>query len=61
MIDTMNKNSLRIDLAKNIFVENGVNLMTAHGSKGTEYEYVFIIGCNRNVWDEKKSAGSALI
>lgn len=58
MIDTMHKHSLRIGLQKISSVENGVHLMTAHGSKGTEFEYVFIIGCNRNVWDEKNSAGS---
>jgi DNA helicase-2/ATP-dependent DNA helicase PcrA len=34
---------------------DGVNLVTAHGSKGTEYEYVFLIGCNKNTWDDKKS------
>jgi DNA helicase-2/ATP-dependent DNA helicase PcrA len=58
MIDTMEKHSIRIGMQKISSVENGVNLMTAHGSKGTEFEYVFIIGCNRNVWDEKNSAGS---
>lgn len=57
MIDTMRKNSLRIGLQKIISNDNGVHLMTAHGSKGTEFDYVFIIGCNRNVWDEKNSAG----
>jgi len=58
MIDTMQKHSIRIGMQKILSVENGVNLMTAHGSKGTEFEYVFIIGCNRNVWDEKNSAGA---
>ncbi|HTA82648.1 MAG TPA: ATP-dependent DNA helicase [Bacteroidia bacterium] len=58
MIDTMQKHSIRIEMQKVLAAENGVNLMTAHGSKGTEYEHVFIIGCNRNVWDDKNSAGT---
>jgi len=58
MIDTMRKSSIRIEMQKISAVENGVNLMTAHGSKGTEYEHVFIIGCNRNIWDDRNSAGA---
>lgn len=35
--------------------EKGVNLLTAHGSKGLEYEYVFFAGCNANYWEQKKA------
>jgi DNA helicase-2/ATP-dependent DNA helicase PcrA len=35
--------------------EKGVNLLTAHGSKGLEYEYVFFAGCNANYWESKKA------
>ena len=35
--------------------EKGVNLLTAHGSKGLEYEYVFFAGCNANYWERKKA------
>ena len=55
MIDTMKKHSIRIEMQKIVTAENGVNLMTAHGSKGTEYEHVYIIGCNRSVWDKNSS------
>ncbi|MGP8217416.1 MAG: ATP-dependent DNA helicase [Bacteroidia bacterium] len=58
MINTMENHSIRIEMQKISAVENGVNLMTAHGSKGTEFEHVYIIGCNSNVWDEKNSGGS---
>ncbi|HTB07272.1 MAG TPA: ATP-dependent DNA helicase [Bacteroidia bacterium] len=58
MLDTMNKHFIRLDLTKISASDNGVNLVTAHGSKGTEYEYVFLIGCNKNVWDEKNSSSS---
>jgi len=35
--------------------EKGVNLLTAHGSKGLEYEYVFFAGCNANYWESKRA------
>jgi DNA helicase II / ATP-dependent DNA helicase PcrA len=57
MIETMKNNRIRLDLAKVSSSADGVNLVTAHGSKGTEYEHVFIIGCNKNTWDDKKSSG----
>lgn len=56
MIETMQNNRIRLDLVKVSSTADGVNLVTAHGSKGTEYEYVFLIGCNKNIWDDKKSS-----
>ncbi len=35
--------------------EKGVNLLTAHGSKGLEYEHVFCAGCNASYWERKKA------
>jgi DNA helicase-2/ATP-dependent DNA helicase PcrA len=35
--------------------EKGVNLLTAHGSKGLEYEHVFFAGCNAGYWERKKA------
>ena len=29
----------------------GVNFLTAHGSKGLQFDYVFMLGCTRGVWD----------
>jgi len=34
---------------------DGVSLMTAHGSKGLEFEYVFIVHSSDNVWGDKSS------
>jgi len=32
--------------------EEGIpNLVTAHSSKGLEYEYVFLLGCDKKAWD----------
>jgi superfamily I DNA/RNA helicase len=40
-IDILKKYDLKIEVGKNDLID-GVNLMTAHGSKGLEFEYVFI-------------------
>ena len=52
-IDLMKRNNISLDLNQVIFAENGVNFMTAHGSKGLEFEYVFLIGCSKKIWDSK--------
>jgi DNA helicase II / ATP-dependent DNA helicase PcrA len=41
---------LMIDKSSFISSQNAVNLMTAHKSKGLEFEYVFVIGCNQSSW-----------
>ncbi|MBW4888337.1 ATP-dependent helicase [Mucilaginibacter sp. HMF5004] len=53
IIDLMKRNSISLELNQVIFAENGVNFMTAHGSKGLEFEYVFLIGCTKKIWDSK--------
>jgi len=58
MIDIMKAHNIRIPLQKVTSAENGINLMTAHASKGTEFEHVFIIGCTKNVWDDKNASGA---
>ncbi|TWR30536.1 ATP-dependent helicase [Mucilaginibacter pallidiroseus] len=52
-IDLMKKNGIRMELNKVIFSDNGINFLTAHGSKGLEYEHVFFIGCDKKTWDSK--------
>ncbi|MEO6232816.1 MAG: ATP-dependent DNA helicase [Ferruginibacter sp.] len=56
-IETMRKNKLGISLNKVSSSEEGVNMITAHGSKGSEFAHVFVIGCSKDIWDET-SAGS---
>ncbi|GAB3919063.1 ATP-dependent helicase [Mucilaginibacter boryungensis] len=53
IIDLMKKNGIRLDLHQLIYSDNGVNFLTAHGSKGLEFEHVFMIGCNKKIWDSK--------
>src|SRR6202000_3570848 len=52
-IDLMKKNNIRLGLNQVIFSEKGINFLTAHGSKGLEYDYVFLIGCDKRTWDGK--------
>jgi len=37
--------------------EKGVNLLTAHGAKGLEFESVFFAGCNSAFWEKKRKPG----
>jgi DNA helicase-2/ATP-dependent DNA helicase PcrA len=34
--------------------ENGVNLMTAHGAKGLEFEHVYVMGCTEAHWEKNR-------
>jgi DNA helicase-2/ATP-dependent DNA helicase PcrA len=52
-IDLMKKNNIRLSLNQVIFSDNGINFLTAHGSKGLEFEHVFLIGCDKKTWDSK--------
>ena len=53
-IDLMRKNYVMIPLVQVSGSEKGVNLMTAHGSKGLEFEYVFLSGSNASLWEKKR-------
>ncbi|OCX51207.1 DNA helicase UvrD [Mucilaginibacter sp. PPCGB 2223] len=52
-INLMKRNNISLELNQVIHTGNGVNFMTAHGSKGLEFEYVFLIGCSKRIWDGK--------
>ncbi len=54
LIELMETEKITIPLVQVSGSEKGVNLMTAHGSKGLEFEYVFIVGANADVWEKKK-------
>ena len=53
-IDLLNENGISIPLVQTNGNEKGVNLLTCHGSKGLEYEYVFFVGCHSGLWESKK-------
>ncbi len=53
----MEKEDLALPLVQVSGTEKGVNLMTAHGSKGLEFEVVFFVGCNASNWEKKRKPG----
>jgi len=53
----MDKNNISVNLEKVISSEEGVNMVTAHGSKGSQFGHVFIIGCNKSIWDDENLRG----
>lgn len=58
IIDLMEKEGLTMPLVQVSGNDKGVNLLTAHGSKGLEFEYVFFVGCNASSWEKKRKPGS---
>jgi len=57
MIDLMKDNGLALPLVRVSGSDKAVNLLTAHGSKGLEFEYVFFAGCNAAIWEKKRRPG----
>ena len=58
IIDLMEKEEISLPLVQVSGSDKGVNLLTAHGSKGLEFEYVFFAGCNASFWEKKRKPGS---
>jgi len=54
IIDLMEKEEIPLPLTQVSGSDKGINLLTAHGSKGLEFEYVFFAGCNANSWEKKR-------
>src|SRR5690606_29955316 len=58
MIDRMNDEQISLPLEKVIQQDNGVRFFTAHGAKGAEFEYVFLLGCTSKFWEDKSGGNS---
>ena len=58
IVDLMESNGLPIPLVQVSGNEKGVNLLTAHGAKGLEFEYVFLAGTNSHLWEKKKRSNT---
>ncbi|HXB93329.1 MAG TPA: ATP-dependent DNA helicase, partial [Puia sp.] len=54
MIDLMKENEIALPLIELSGSEKAVNLLTVHGSKGLEFEWVFFAGCNSSTWEKKR-------
>ena len=57
IIDLMEKEGLALPMIQVSGGDKGVNLLTAHGSKGLEFEYVFFAGVNASSWEKKRKPG----
>ncbi len=57
IIDLMQKEKLPLPMIQTTGNDKGVNLLTAHGSKGLEFEYVFVSGTNAVCWEKKRKPG----
>lgn len=53
-IQKMKDYGIKLGVGKLSFAPSGVQCVTTHSSKGQEFEHVFVVGANRNVWDTKK-------
>jgi len=53
-IKLLAENDLPLPLVQTTGTESGVNLLTCHGSKGLEFEYVFVINARSDVWEAKR-------
>lgn len=57
-IDTMEQEGIQLPSQRLIYNLEGVNFITTHSSKGLEFEHVFIIGINANVWEKARKHSS---
>lgn len=53
-IKLMQDNAIALEAEEVIEKSDAVNLLTAHASKGLEFEMVFVMGCNEKIWDKSK-------
>ena len=56
-LDLMEKEEIPLPMVEVNGSAEAVNLLTAHGSKGLEFTYVFFAGCNSHNWEKKKKPG----
>lgn len=57
IIELMEKEGLPLPMLQVAGTDKGVNLLTAHGSKGLEFEHVFVAGVQAGSWEKKRKPG----
>ena len=53
-ITKMSEAELPLEINRVVNSKQGIHFMTAHSSKGLEFEKVFLMGCTKNKWDTNK-------
>jgi len=51
-IRMMQQDEIELPVNKISYNEQGVNLVTAHASKGLEFDEVFLFGCTKDAWEK---------
>ena len=59
--DKMESYNIQIPFVKIVGNAEGIQMMTAHGTKGLEYEYVWIKGANGAGWEAKPARSSSFL
>ena len=54
ILEMMMDENLALPLVETIGNEKSINLLTVHGSKGLEFDHVFIAGTVAHVWEKKR-------
>jgi DNA helicase-2/ATP-dependent DNA helicase PcrA len=55
MIDIMESQKIPLPAERIACNRSGVNLITCHSAKGLEFETVYMLGCNEDEWEKKRS------
>ena len=56
MVERMNDEQIVLPVQRVIQNDNGLYFYTAHSAKGNEFEHVFLIGCTKNFWEDKRGS-----
>ena len=57
LVELMEREDISLPLVQVSGSDKGINLLTVHGAKGLEFEYVFFAGCNAAYWEKKRKPG----
>ena len=58
MLHLMQREGIRLPMPITTGGATGVHLLTTHGSKGLEFEYVFVAGTNAHLWEKKRASNA---
>ncbi len=57
-LDTAFADNVMITIDSDVYVQNAIQLVTIHGSKGREFEYVYISNLLTKNWEKQKTSNS---